>query len=178
MSRYEKITATSKKLSILCLVSIISLPLYLAHHWLLPFDLWLDDMPFGVSLRFFDTWPPSAEKQFWGILICYLPGFFIAKSLWHLKQLFTLYSEGIFFSKENVALYNNAFSAALWFVIVWIISQSLLSAAMSYDSKFPVLDVTFTHVHALALFTATLMRLITWIMSVGQELAVENQSFV
>lgn len=178
MPSYQRITSISKILSIVCLVLLVSLPFYLAHHWLLPTHLWLDGMPFGSQRQYFDSWPPTIDKQIFGILISYLPGFFIVKGLWHLRKLFTLYANGTFFSDEIVSLYNKCSSAALWFVIVWIISQSLMSVAMSYDSATPMLTVTFTHAHALALFSAILLRVIAMVMSVSHELAAENKSFI
>jgi len=178
MHSYQRITSVSRILSIVCLVFLVSLPFYLAHHWLLPAHLWLDSMPFGSQIQYFDSWPPTIDKQILGILISFIPGFFIVKGLWHLKQLFALYSQGVFFSETIVSLYNKCSSAALWFVIVWIASQSLMSVAMSYDSVTPVLTVSFTHAHALALFSATLLRVIAMVMSVSHELAQENKSFI
>lgn len=178
MHSYQRITFLSRVLSIVCLILLVLVPFYLAHHWVLPTHLWLDGMPFGSQTQYFDTWPPTIDKQISGILISFLPGFFIVKGLWHLKQLFTFYSQGEFFSETIVGLYSKCSSAALWFVIVWIVSQSLMSVAMSYDSASPVLTITFTHAHALALFSATLLRVIAMVMSVSHDLAKENQSFV
>ncbi|WP_161973723.1 DUF2975 domain-containing protein [Hwanghaeella grinnelliae] len=178
MTRYERITSTSKKLSFLCLALLCLLPFYLAHHWLLPTDLWFDQMPFGESTKYFDSWPPPPEQRALGILICFLPGFFMAKGLWHLKQLFALYSKGVFFSEATVRIYSRIATAAVLFVIIWMVSESLLSIAMSYHTASPELEISFDHTHALALFAALVMRVTAWIMSVGHNLNVENQSFV
>ncbi len=178
MYSYQKITSLSRVLSVICLMLVICLPFYFVHHWLLPVHLWLDGMPFGSQTHYFESWPPGIDKQILGILISFLPGFFIVKGLWHLKHLFTLYSQGEFFSETIVWLYSKCSSAALWFVIVWIVSQSLMSVAMSYDSASPVLTISFTHAHALALFSATLLRVIAMVMCVSHELAKENKSFV
>ena len=178
METFRRITISSRWLSHLCLALILLLPLYLAHHWLLPTRLWLDGMPFGPASIYFERWPPPADKQILGIVISYLPGLLVAKGLWHLRRLFTLYSQGQFFSSEHVSLYRRTASATLWFVVVWVISQSLMSVAMTYGTDRAVLSLTFTHAHAIALFAAILLRVITWIMSAAQELAAENQQFV
>ena len=99
MHNYQRITSASRVLSVVCLILLVLLPFYLAHHWLLPTHLWLDGMPFGSSLNLFDSWPPPVDKQVLGLLITLLPGFFFTKGLWHLRQLFKLYSGGEFFSE-------------------------------------------------------------------------------
>ena len=178
MTKYQRITSTSKKLSFLCLMFIILIPPYLAYNWLFPYDFWFSPMPFGYSLEGFKSWPPTLEKQILGITICYIPGFFIMKVLWHFKQLFSLYAKGIFFTEDNVELYHKSTSAAFWFIVFWIAAQSLLTVAMSYDTANPMISLTFNPSHILALFVTTLLRVITWVMSTGQELAAENQSFI
>ncbi len=178
MTTYHRITLSSRWLSYLCLALILVLPLYLAHHWLLPSSLWLDGMPFGPASIYFDQWPPTLEKQLLGIAISFLPGLLVAKGLWHLRQLFLLYSRGEFFSAEHVALYGRTASCVLWLVVVWVVSQSLMSLAMTYDTDNRMISLTFTHAHAIALFAAMLLRVVTWIMSAAQALSDENQQFV
>ena len=178
MSSYQRITNTSKWLSRLCLFLLVLLPFYLAHHWLLPVEYWIDGMPLGYWPLQFERWPPPLHKQAMGIIISFLPGLFVARILWYLNKLFLLYARGIFFAPENVFLYARLASAALWFVVAWVVSSPIMGVAMTYDTASPMLTVTFTHMHAMALFSAIMLRVIAWIMSVGRELASENESFV
>lgn len=178
ITTYQRLTVTSRWMSYLCFILLALLPFYLAHHWVLPIHLWLDSMPLGLSYARAEFWPPSPLKQILGILISFLPGFFVGKGLWHLRKLFMLYSRGDFFSPLHVNLYSKCASTALWFVVTWIASLSLLSLAMTFDTAQPVISLTFTHAHAIALFSALFLRVITWIMSVAQDLATENQQFV
>lgn len=178
MDPFQKITRTSKVLEQICLLFLLALPFYLAHHWLLPQEAWIDGMPFDTGRIAAGSWPPPAHKQVAGILVSFIPGAFIAAALWRLRQLFKLYARGEFFSANTVALYSRIAASALWFIATLIAAQSTLSVLMSYDTESRYISLTFTHAHAFILFGAILLRLVTWIMAVGHELENENKSFV
>jgi hypothetical protein len=128
--------------------------------------------------HFPSTWPPSTGKQLAGIAITFVPGFFVGLSLFRLRQLFQTYAQGDFFSARNVQLYNPIASAVLGFVLSWIVAESALSVLLSWGSGQTVLSVSFTHSHAIAVFAALVLRVVTWIMAAGHALEVEKQSFV
>ena len=178
MDTRARITRTTRRCAALCLLLLIALPFYLAHHWLLPAEMWLDGMPFGFDRHRFGTWPPPPGKQALGIAITFLPGLFIALVLYRLRQLFSTYSQGVYFSARVIALYQGIARCAFWFVLSWILSGAALSLAMSWDTEQRMMSLSFSHGHALALFTAVVLRVIAWVMQAGHELETENQSFV
>lgn len=178
MDEYRKIALCSRVMQQICLVLLVLLPFYLAHHWLLPLDRWIDGMPFDQGRLPTGQWPPALHKQVGGILTSFVPGAFVALSLWHLRALFKRYAQGEIFTAETVSLYNRIAAATLWFVITLILAQSALSVLMSYDSEAPFVSVTFTHAHLFALFGASVLRLIAWIMALAQRVQAENRSFV
>ncbi|MBE9550157.1 MAG: DUF2975 domain-containing protein [Proteobacteria bacterium] len=178
MDTTAKITHSSRWFAFTCLLLLILLPFYLIHHWVLPPEAWLDGMPFGFGRDRLDGWPPSLNKQIMGIVITFVPGYFIALVLNNLRKLFGIYAEGVFFSTTIIHLYNKIASASLWFVIAWILAQTAMSIAMSYGTDWVYMTLTFTHTHATALFAALVLRFIAWIMQVALKLEKENQSFV
>ncbi|MCF6226844.1 MAG: DUF2975 domain-containing protein [Xanthomonadales bacterium] len=178
MNITDKITLSSRWFAFTCLLLLIMLPFYLIHHWVLPPEAWLDGMPFGFGRDRLDVWPPSLDKQTLGLIITFIPGYFIAQVLNNLRKLFGIYAERIFFSTTIIHLYNKIASASLRFVIAWILAQTAMSIAMSYNTDSAYMTLTFTHTHATALFAALVLRFIAWIMQVALQLEKENQSFV
>ncbi len=178
MTEYRKITRASQALAFVCLIILALLPVYLAHHWLLPMNQWLDPMPFGPGSIDSSQWPPSEAIQWMGIPVSYVPGLFLALVLYNLFKLFRTYASGEFFSATTVALYRKISASAFWFVLSGIIAQSFLSVLLSFNSPTPHISLTLTHNHLLALFGVTLLRLIAWISAAGSELQSENNAFV
>jgi len=178
MTQYQKITRTSRTLEFVCLILLVLLPFYLAHHWLLPMNLWIDGMPLDPGNIDKSHWPPSGLKQILGIAVSYVPGLFLALVLINLIKLFRTYSAGNFFSDGTVQLYRRIAVFAFWFVIAGIAAQTAVSVLLSFDGPSPYISLTFTHAHLFAVFGVTVLRLITWIMAVGHELQSENDSFV
>ncbi len=178
MKSLSELSRLSRWFSYICLLLLVLLPIYLMHHWLLSPAHWIDGMPLGFDISHFESWPPSPFKQFLGIALTLIPGFFIAQVLNNLRKLFGLYAQGIFFSSLVINFYNKIATAALRFIIAWIFAQTAMSIAMSYDTSWAFVSVTFTHSHVAALFIALVLKFIAWVMQIAYKLEKENQSFV
>ncbi|WP_157976547.1 DUF2975 domain-containing protein [Parahaliea mediterranea] len=174
----NRIRTVSQFMRHLCLLLLIALPFYLAHHWLLPVAAWIDGMPFDAGRTPLSDWPPAPAKSIAGILLTFLPGSCVALALWRLRQLFTLYAQGIYFADDNVALYTRLSNYALAFVLLVMLAKSAISVLLSYDGPAPHISVSFTHAHLFALFGALVLKVITWVMAAAASLERENQSFV
>ena len=134
MTNTQKIQRVSFGMSVLCLIGLVLLPLPALYFW-----LWSDLQAFAGSIPIYPELIGSMNRGM-GLLVEAVPTGLLMWGVWHLRNLFMLYHQAVFFSEENSRRLHG-FALMLVFSVssfVWI--EKMVSIPFVSSSEGRVMD--------------------------------------
>lgn len=135
--------------------------------------LFVSAVPKGIQVLH----PLSSSTKIYGFLIGTIPVIVIEFILYFLIRLFKLYERAEIFSIQNVKYIKKIGYGLLISQIATIISNTFLSALLTWDNPtgLRTITVTVSGTHISLMLTAGIIILISWIMAEGCHLREEQQ---
>lgn len=137
------------------------------------FGFLMDIVPKGVKVLH----PLSWSTKLYGFLVSLIPILIIEFLLYSLVQLFRHYEKAEIFTLKNVSYIKRIGIALLLNQIVNVICNGALSGILSWNNPhgYRVIVLTLSGINLSLLLMACIIILISWVMSEGYRLKMEQQ---
>lgn len=174
MDQLERITTMSRRLRMTLLVFFWGLPILQGWLWLagdtIPHDLLLQSLPEGIQQ------PLPGSTRVLGFVISMLGTGLVMYGIHILASLLRMYGEGQLYTQENVRCIRRLGTCLLWWFGAGLLQTPLLSVVLSWHHPQGerILSFAIGSPDVTVLILACMLRVVAWVMEVGQVLQAEQ----
>ena len=181
----DRLARNSRVMATLTQVLIIGMLLINAACWVFPdiaiqYGLGFNLTAIGVTGELdVDVNSMPGWQVIGGIVLSSIPLVILAYGLNALRKLFTLYSEGQYFSEaSSILLGKVGFGVILWVVLTFVLTPAISIWVTVLQPQGRLLMIAFDSSHLVSLFLAASIMVVARIHQKGSALASENQQFI
>ena len=176
MDNSQRIPIASRRLKKICSWLIFCFPLFVLYYWLFfnPLLREIRPLPFPVNDDLPNIYRYSA------LLIEMISISVVVYGLLRLRELFSLYENGMIFTEKNVV----CFRSMGWTLIVWticnLIKDTLLSHVLPNDPPFPAhyMPIPIHLADVACIFVGIITIIIAWVMDEARKIHEDQSLFL
>ncbi len=179
MENTQRITSVSRKLKLVCIGLIYSLPVISALFWIFFNRLYAMAGPM-IPLPVRLDHDVAAKARFLAFLTQMLPLGVTIFGLVRLKALFGLYEKGAIFTEENVNCFRSLGRALIAWVACDVVSNSLLTIALTLDNP-PgrrMISIGLNSGELTGIFVGAVVLIISWVMDEARTIQEEQARII